>query len=126
MFFSLTADLVVLIHFAFICFVVVGGFLAVKWKWLAFLHIPCALWGILIEFYGWVCPLTPLEQYLRKAGGSAGYSGGFIDHYITSIIYPSGLTREMQIIMGILVILINITAYTWVIIRYRKRKGIKS
>jgi len=121
MFLRLTADLVILIHFGFILFVVIGGFLALKWKWIIFLHIPCAIWGILIEFYGWICPLTPFEQQLRLAGGEAGYSGGFIDHYIVSIIYPSGLTREMQLFLGIFVILINVAAYSLVIIRLRKR-----
>jgi len=92
-----------------------------KWKWIVFLHLPCALWGILIEFYGWICPLTPLEQQLRLAGGEAGYSGGFIDHYIVSIIYPSGLTHEVQIILGTIVILINIAAYSFVMTRIRKK-----
>ena len=121
MLYRLTADLVVLIHFGFICFVVLGGFMALKWKWIIFLHIPCALLGILIEFYGWICPLTPLEQHFQKLGEEAGYSGGFIDHYIMSIIYPAGLTREMQLILGTLVVLINVVAYAWVIIRHRKK-----
>ncbi len=121
MLFRLTADLVILIHLGFICFVVIGGFLALKWKWLIFLHIPCAVWGVLIEFYGWICPLTPFEQQLRLAGGEAGYSGGFIDHYIVSIIYPSGLTHKMQLLLGTLVILINIAAYILLIIRLRKK-----
>ena len=122
MLFRLTADLVILIHFGFICFVLIGGFMALKRRWLVFLHIPCVIWGALIEFYGWICPLTPFEQQLRQAGGEAGYSGGFIDHYIVSIIYPSGLTHEMQIILGILVILINIVAYALVIRQVRTDK----
>ena len=122
MLYSLTADILILIHLSFICFVLIGGFLALKWKWLIFLHIPCIIWAVLIEFYGWICPLTPFEQQLRQAGGEAGYSGGFIDHYIVSIIYPSGLTHKMQLFLGILVILINIAAYALVVIHYRKRR----
>ena len=107
---------------AFILFVISGGFLVIRWRWIIWLHIPCAIWGALIEFTGWICPLTPWENSLRIAAGSSGYSGGFIEHYILPIIYPSGLTRELQIIFGTIVISINIIAYVLV---FLKRKTIR-
>lgn len=116
------ADFLVLFHFAFILFVIIGGFLVIRWRWIIWLHIPCAFWGALIEFTGWICPLTPWENSLRIAAGSSGYSGGFIEHYILPIIYPSGLTRELQIIFGTIVISINIIAYVLV---FLKRKTIR-
>lgn len=116
------ADIIVLIHFLFILFVILGGFLVIRWRWVIWLHIPCAVWGVLIEYVGWICPLTPWENYLRSAAGNTGYSGGFIEHYILPIIYPSGLTRELQIIFGSFVLLVNICAYTMVWIRRKKNK----
>ena len=119
MIFHIAADLVVLLHFLFICFVVAGGLLALKWPRVLFLHLPAALWGMLIEFYGWICPLTPLEQYFRIRAGSAGYSVGFIEHYLLPVIYPTGLTREIQIILGFAVVLINLVIYVLVFFRYK-------
>ena len=107
----LTADLIVLVHFAFIVFVLVGGFLVVKWHAVAIVHIPCVLWGALIEFSGWICPLTPLEVHLREAAGGEGYSRGFVDHYVMPLVYPEGLTREMQIWLGTIVLAVNLCAY---------------
>lgn len=115
----IAADLVVLLHFLFICFVIAGGLLALKWPRILFFHFPAALWGMLIEFYGWICPLTPLEQYFRIRAGSAGYSVGFIEHYLLPVIYPAGLTRGIQIILGFVVILINLGIYTLVYFRYK-------
>lgn len=123
---SILANCVLVLHFAFISFVVVGGFLALKWRRLVWLHLPCAAWGALIEFTGWICPLTPIEISLRRAGGAAGYRGGFVDHYLLSIIYPHGLTRGIQIIIGIAVIVINLVAYGLIITqsrRGRRRSG---
>ena len=97
---KVSADLLVAVHFAFIVFVVLGGFLVLKWGKVAILHIPCVLWGGLVEFSGWICPLTPVERYLREVAGGTAYSGGFIDHYIMPLVYPTGLTREMQISLG--------------------------
>lgn len=111
MLFSLTADLVVILHLGFILFALCGGFLVLKWRRLIWLHIPAVIWGSLIEFVGWYCPLTPLEKSLRKAAGEIGYSDGFIEHYIVPIIYPVGLTRDMQILFGGIVIGFNIVAY---------------
>jgi uncharacterized protein DUF2784 len=93
--------------------------LTLKWQKLIWLHLPTAVWGALIEFYGWICPLTYLENYLRRNQG-ASYSTGFIEHYITPIIYPSGLTREIQLILGLLVIIINVLAYTMLFLKHKK------
>lgn len=103
------ADLIVFCHFIFILFVIFGGFLVVKWRKLIWLHIPAAIWGVLIEFVGWLCPLTHWENYLRRSSG--GYSSGFIEHYIIPLIYPSGLTREIQIDLGLIVVLLNFMVY---------------
>ncbi len=111
MFASLAAGFVVLLHALFILFVVFGGLLVLKWPKVAWFHIPAAVWGTLIEFCGWICPLTPLENMLRRAGDSNTYSGGFIDNYLMPIIYPPGLTRETQWILGAAVALLNIVVY---------------
>ncbi|HEX9653911.1 MAG TPA: DUF2784 domain-containing protein, partial [bacterium] len=97
MVFRLLADLVVIIHFAFVIFVVIGGLLALKWRKVIFLHLPAAMWGALIEFAGWICPLTPLENWLRDKGGASGYAGDFVNHYIMPVLYPRELTRGVQI-----------------------------
>lgn len=123
MFFPMAADLLVIIHLGFIIFVITGGFLVLKWPRMMYLHIPAAAWGALIEFQGWICPLTPLEQHLRQAGGQRVYSGGFVEHYMEPIVYPAGLTREMQIHFGLVVIAVNLTAYGWLLIRHKRNKG---
>ena len=105
------ADLVLVVHLLFVLFVVLGGLLVLRWPALAWLHIPAAVWGVLIEYTGWICPLTPLENSLRVRGGDAGYTGGFIQHYIQPLLYPSGLTRGTQIVLGSLVLLLNLSAY---------------
>ena len=105
------ADLVLVVHLAFILFVIFGGLLVLRWPKLAWVHLPCAVWGTWIEFSGRVCPLTPLENHFRRLGGQAGYEGGFIEHYITAIIYPQALTRGVQIALGMLVIGVNLFVY---------------
>ncbi len=108
----LTADLIVLIHFAFILFVMFGGFLVMKWRAFIWLHLPAAVWGVLIEFFGWICPLTTWENQLRRHNESE-YSTGFIEHYIIPLIYPEGLNRDIQIVLGIALILLNLFIYAW-------------
>jgi hypothetical protein len=120
--YQILADIVVLIHFAFIIFVILGGFLALRWRWLVWIHIPVVLWGVLIEFAGWICPLTPLENQFRMKSGASGYQSGFIEHYIIPIIYPTDLTRSLQIKLGILVILINASIYGFIL--YKKFKKV--
>ena len=120
---ELIADLLVLIHLAFILFVVLGGLLVLRWPRLAFVHLPAALWGALIEFGNWVCPLTPLEQKLRQSVGEGVYSGSFVEQYVLPLIYPSGLTREMQLALGLLVLLVNFLIYAFLLWK-RKKAGV--
>lgn len=117
----LLADLVVVVHLAFVAFVVLGGLLALRWPWVAALHLPAAAWGVLIEFGGWICPLTPLENALRQRGGEAGYSGGFVERYLLSILYPDGLTRGVQVALGLIVLAVNAAVYGWLLARRRRR-----
>ncbi len=117
------ADLLVALHLAFAIFVVLGGALVLWRRRLAFLHVPVAVWGVLIELSGWVCPLTPLEVRLRILGGQAGYSGGFVEHYLLPVLYPSGLTREQQVGLGILVGVLNLGVYGLVIWRMMRERG---
>ena len=122
MFYSLLADVVVLGHFLFVLFAVLGGFLALKWPGWAWIHIPAALWAALIEFAGWICPLTPLENLLREKGGASGYNSGFIEHYLLPVLYPDGLTRSWQIVLGCIVLGINLAVYSWVWRRFLKTR----
>ena len=105
------ADCLVLIHLVFICFVVLGGLLVMRWKWVSLFHLPAVAWGALIEFQGWICPLTPLEHHFRHLAGQSGYSGGFLEHYLIPLIYPSGLTRPIQMAIGAFVIIMNMIIY---------------
>ena len=116
------ADLILALHLVFVLFVVLGGLLVLKWPRIAWLHIPAAIWGVLIEFTGWICPLTPLENSLRTRGGEAGYSGGFIEHYIQPLLYPAGLTRSTQVVLGSVVLALNLTAYGIMVSRMRRQK----
>src|SRR5215204_6284480 len=116
------ADLVLVVHLAFVLFVVFGGLLALRWRRVAWIHVPVALYGATIEFIGFICPLTPLEVWLRRRGGEAGYSGGFIEHYITAALYPTGLTREVQLALGAVVLVLNGIVYA-VWLRRRRRRG---
>lgn len=119
----LIADIIVVIHFAFICFVVAGGLLALRWPACAWVHLPAAAWGAAIEFGGWICPLTPLEQRLRIEAGQGVYETTFIEQYLMPVIYPAGLTREVQFLLGIAVIAVNILIYRLVFRRRPARPG---
>ncbi|MDH5514307.1 MAG: DUF2784 domain-containing protein [Gammaproteobacteria bacterium] len=114
---ALAADLLVLLHLAFIVFVVLGGLLVWRWWRVVFLHLPASVWGVLLEFNGWQCPLTPLEQQLRIAAGEAGYSGSFIAYYLLPVIYPAGLTPGFQMALGAGALLINLVIYGWLLLR---------
>ena len=116
------ADMIFLLHIAFILFVVAGGLLVLKWSRLIWLHIPAAVWGAWIEFNGWICPLTPLENRLRIIGGDSDFTGGFIEKYIAPVIYPLGLTRGFQLTLGAIVIVLNMTFYSCLLLRnFRQR-----
>ncbi|MES9965717.1 MAG: DUF2784 domain-containing protein [Sedimenticola sp.] len=117
------ADLVLLIHFGFILFVVLGGLLVLRWPKLAWLHVPCVIWGVTIDTMGWICPLTPLENSLRIAGGEQGYEGGFIEHYLLPLIYPLGMSRGEQITLAMLALLLNLAIYAIVVKRRMRGSG---
>lgn len=119
MIYALAADAVLALHLAFIVWVAVGGAAALWRPWLAWLHLPAAAWGVFVSLSGRLCPLTPLEQWLRVAAGEQGYAGGFIDHYLIALVYPSGLTRDMQIGIGLFVVSLNVGLYGWLL--YRRR-----
>lgn len=105
------ADLLVVLHLAFAAFVIFGGFLAWKWRWVLFAHPLALAWGFWVETSGQICPLTPLENHLRHLAGEAGYQGGFLDHYVVPILYPPGLTRADQWVLAALLLAINVLAY---------------
>ena len=120
MFYNFLADLVVVLHSFFVLFVLLGGFL-VLWKpSVAWYHLPAVFWAAWLEFSGWICPLTPLENLLRQKGGVAGYNVGFVEHYIVPILYPTSLTRQMQFTLGMIVLSLNIGVYFTVWMRMRK------
>jgi hypothetical protein len=123
MLYRVAADALVALHLGFIIFVIAGGFLLLRWPRLIWIHPAAAVWGTLIEFFRWTCPLTPLENRLRGLAGDAGYQGGFIEHYVIPIVYPPGLSSGLKIVLGILVILINILAYT---VYFRRRRPHRS
>ncbi len=112
MLYRVAADALVVVHLAFIMFVAFGAFLVWRWRQLVWIHLPAAAWGILIEFMGWTCPLTPLENHWRHVAGQAGYEGGFVAHYIIPIVYPPALTPAVQAGLGIIILLFNAFAYT--------------
>lgn len=121
MLYRILADALLIIHLLFILFVVLGGLLVLRDRRWAFLQAPAILWGATVEFRGLLCPLTPLENQLRAAGGRAGYEGGFIEHYLLPVVYPPGLTPAVQILLGSLVLVINLAVYAVVLKRWRDR-----
>ncbi len=120
MIYRFLADFVLIFHLLFIVFVIFGGLLALCCRWLVLAHIPAAIWGAYIELTGGLCPLTTLEVRFRRIAGDTGYSGSFIEHYLLPIIYPAGLTRDIQFGMAGLVILINVVIYGALVYRLRK------
>jgi len=120
MFYRYSADAVLFVHFTFIVFVVIGGLLAVWRRGVLFIHLPAALWGVFVELTGRVCPLTSLENTFRIKAGYAGYSKSFVEHYLLGIIYPEGLTREVQYFLGALVVVVNVAIYLWLFYRFRQ------
>lgn len=116
------ADALVVLHLVFVLFVVLGGLLVLRWRSLAFLHLPAAAWGVLIEYAGWICPLTPLEQRLRIAAGEPSYTESFTEHYLLPILYPAGLNRATEIVLGSLVLVLNAAVYGALLYRIRRRR----
>ena len=111
MLYRLLADVVLVAHLGFVLFVVAGGFLILRWPGMAWVQLPSAFWGLVVEWSGWICPLTPLENRLRAQGGTAGYAGGFVEHYLVPVLYPASLTRGVQVLLGATVLVINLIAY---------------
>jgi hypothetical protein len=114
MLFRVLADLTVIAHLGFVLFVIVGGLLVFRNHRVAWVHLPAALWGAWVELAGWICPLTPVEHWLREQGGEAAYTSGFVEHYIIPILYPAALSRDVQFVLAALVIGVNATVYTLV------------
>ena len=117
--YSILAGAIVTLHLAFILFVVFGGILALRnaaWAWA---HVPAVIWVAYIEFSGTICPLTPLENVLRTRAGQAGYSGGFIEHYLLPIVYPIGLTPSIQVVLGFAMVILNVIVYGFI---WRRRR----
>jgi hypothetical protein len=109
------ADLTVVLHLTFVIFVVLGGLLVVRWPRLVWAHLPAAAWGAWVEFAGWVCPLTPLENWLRMQGGDSSYPSSFIEHYLIPLLYPASLSRELQYVLGTFVVLVNAVIYATIL-----------
>jgi hypothetical protein len=118
--YRLAADALLWLHMAFIAFALAGAWSALRWRWLLWLQVPAAAWAVWVMASGRICPLTPLENHLRQMAGQAGYSGGFVEHYLLAFIYPDGLTRELQIGLGLVVVMANVLAYA---LLWRKIEG---
>ncbi|MCE5265415.1 MAG: DUF2784 domain-containing protein [Deltaproteobacteria bacterium] len=123
MLYRLSADGILMIHLGFVLFVVLGGFLVLSRPRLMWFHVPAVVWGVLVEFVDLFCPLTPLEVRLRELGGEAGYAGGFIEHYLVAVLYPSALTRGMQIALGSAALLLNAAIYGYLLRRRRRTRS---
>ena len=119
---GLAADLVVVLHLAFIVFVVVGGLLVLRWPGVAWAHLPAVVWGIVIEWRGWICPLTPLENHLRERAGQDAYQGGFIDNYVVPLIYPPDMTPATGNMLAVFVLVVNLSIYSFVLWRRGHRR----
>ena len=113
MWYSWLADLTLCTHASFVLFVIFGGLLVLRWRWVAWLHLPAAAWGAVVEFSGWVCPLTPLENWLRQQAGETGYRSDFVAYYLLPVLYPDDLTRDVQLMLGTVVLAINFSVYGW-------------
>lgn len=111
--YPLLADLVLIVHLAFVVFVLCGGLLVLRWRWIAWLHVPAIAWGAFVEFRGWICPLTPLENWLRAQGGDISYRSDFVAQYLLPVLYPGDLTRDLQLLLGTAVIVLNAAVYWW-------------
>jgi hypothetical protein len=118
--YRLLADAVVVLHLGFVVFVVCGGFFVVWRRWMAFVHLPAAVWGVFIEFSGRICPLTPLENHLRALAGEAAYSGDFVARYLVPVLYPPELNRDVQIALGLFALGVNVTVYVYAWRRTRR------
>jgi hypothetical protein len=119
--FRLLADATVVLHLLFVAFVICGGVLVLRWPRVAWAHLPAAVWGAWVEFAGWVCPLTPLENWLRAQSGAATYATSFVERYLLPVLYPASLSRDVQWILGVLVLVMNGIVYA-VVVRWRRKQ----
>jgi hypothetical protein len=119
---ELLASGVVLAHLATVAFIVAGGFLSVRWPRAALVHLPFAIWGVLVQLNGWICPLTPIEVALWRRGGGAGYEGAFLDRYVFRFCCPEGRPRHLATALGLSVLAVNLVAYGWAAARLRRRR----
>jgi hypothetical protein len=122
--FRLAADAVVLLHLAFIAFILLGGFLALRWPWVALIHLPLAIWGVLVQWMSWICPLTPLENSLRSLAGAPRYEGGFVEHYILPALYPAGMGPQLHIVLGAVVLGANAVSYGMLLFRLLSQRRV--
>ena len=120
MWYRILADTVLVVHLAFIVFIMLGGVLALRWRWIPWIHLPSVVYGALIEFIGWTCPLTPLEWYLRRQAGQVGYEESFVGHYLVPLIYPAGYTYGLRMALGSAVVVVNVVVYAVYITRMRR------
>ena len=123
MYFRIAADGVLLLHLAFILFALFGGALAARWRWMPLVHLPAAAWGFLAELTGRICPFTYLENDFRLRAGQSGYTDSFVEHYLLDLIYPSGLTREMELVLAATLVVVNIAIYAWIARRRARHHG---
>ncbi|QRX82016.1 DUF2784 domain-containing protein [Glaciimonas sp. PAMC28666] len=119
MLYRLSADAVLLLHITFIAFVLLGAALATRWRWIIAAHLPAAAWGFFVELSGRICPLTVVENFLRAKAGESGYAGGFVEHYFVPMIYPAGLSRDIQLVLAGVVLIANFAIYGWLFIARR-------
>jgi hypothetical protein len=120
--YRIAADLVLATHLIFIVFVVLGGLLALRYRWAIVVHLPAAIWGAFVEISGRICPLTTWENQLRQSAGDSGYANSFVEHYLLPVIYPAGLTRNTQFWIASVVIVINVVIYGWLIYRLKRSR----
>lgn len=122
MLYRIAADAVLLFHLTFIAFVLLGAVFVVRWRWLIFAHLPAAAWGFFVELTGRICPLTYVENFLRVKAGQSGYAGDFVEHYFLAMIYPVALSRNIQLVLACVVVIVNLVIYGWLFInRHRPR-----
>lgn len=119
MYFRSAADGVLVLHLAFILFALFGGALAGRWRWMPLVHLPAAAWAFFVELTGRICPLTYVENDLRIRAGQSGYTTSFVEHYLLDVIYPSGLTRDVQFVLAATVVVVNIAIYIWIFLHRR-------
>lgn len=123
MIYDILADAVLVIHLGFVVYVVAGALMAYRWPRTAWIHLPALAWGVWIELSGGICPLTPLENHLRRLGGGGGYEGGFLWHYLGPVLYPAGLTRTTQVVLGLTALAWNVLLYAMLLVRLRRMRS---